>query len=321
MPVEKYATDFDDEHLTAMLSDACPPVRLRTPLRYNVARRLREEIAQNAEPTIIDRLLSPRQLLPGFLKLAAVGAVVAVIIGAVFFLPSLVPSLFPLRAEPTETAAVLEIQLGTASVLSGGATTDLRQGERTLLRQGDVVETAPLSAAVIIFLPGQTTELGPGTRLQVESVATVGRKDTIVSARLLQGLTNNNVVKLESPRSRFQMHAPALTATVMGTRFRMVTISNTKTYVSTEAGGVRVESDGKAALVKPGQQIVANLGQALLVAQQPTGGVRHTVQSGDTLWAIASRNGLTVVDLMQTNPWIWDPDLILPGWDLLIRKE
>src|SRR5688572_6518528 len=42
-------------------------------------------------------------------------------------------------------------------------------------------------------------------------------------------------------------------------------------------------------------------------------GKTHTVKSGDTLWAIAQKNGLSLQKLIAANPQIENPDLIFPG--------
>jgi spore coat assembly protein SafA len=44
----------------------------------------------------------------------------------------------------------------------------------------------------------------------------------------------------------------------------------------------------------------------------------HTVKSGDTLWAIAQRNDVTVKQLVDANPQLRNPDLIVPGQRLTI---
>jgi len=44
----------------------------------------------------------------------------------------------------------------------------------------------------------------------------------------------------------------------------------------------------------------------------------YTVRPGDTLSKIAKRFGVSVNDLLRANPWIKNPDYILPGWKLRI---
>lgn len=39
----------------------------------------------------------------------------------------------------------------------------------------------------------------------------------------------------------------------------------------------------------------------------------HTVQPGDSLWAISNRYGIPVPKLIELNPWLKNPNLIRPG--------
>jgi len=52
--------------------------------------------------------------------------------------------------------------------------------------------------------------------------------------------------------------------------------------------------------------------------QQSGGGNSHTVQSGDTMWAIAQKNGVSLNSLIQANPQIKNPNLIFPGQEISI---
>lgn len=44
----------------------------------------------------------------------------------------------------------------------------------------------------------------------------------------------------------------------------------------------------------------------------------YTVVSGDTLWAIAQRHGITLQQLLSANPAIKNPNLIYPGMEVVI---
>lgn len=50
----------------------------------------------------------------------------------------------------------------------------------------------------------------------------------------------------------------------------------------------------------------------------PPGPVLYTIQSGDTLSAVAAEFGLTLEQLLQANPTITDPGLISVGQTILI---
>lgn len=47
----------------------------------------------------------------------------------------------------------------------------------------------------------------------------------------------------------------------------------------------------------------------------------HTVQAGDTLWRIASTNGLKVSDLLQFNPQIKNKDMIYVGQEIRLQPQ
>ena len=50
------------------------------------------------------------------------------------------------------------------------------------------------------------------------------------------------------------------------------------------------------------------------------GGVlSHTVEQGDTLWAISARYGVGMTELLARNPQIRNPNLILPGEKVTVR--
>lgn len=54
------------------------------------------------------------------------------------------------------------------------------------------------------------------------------------------------------------------------------------------------------------------VGQVIRI-RRPGSGMIYTVQPGDTLWAIATRHGLRLGQLLAHNPQIENPDLIYPG--------
>ncbi|MFN8639246.1 MAG: LysM domain-containing protein [Dehalococcoidia bacterium] len=47
----------------------------------------------------------------------------------------------------------------------------------------------------------------------------------------------------------------------------------------------------------------------------------YTVQSGDTLSAIAEANGITLAEVIRLNPQIANPDLIHPGDEITISED
>ena len=50
----------------------------------------------------------------------------------------------------------------------------------------------------------------------------------------------------------------------------------------------------------------------------PSAGITYTIRKGDTLSAIARNHGITLAALKAANPQISNPDLIIPGWRIII---
>lgn len=61
--------------------------------------------------------------------------------------------------------------------------------------------------------------------------------------------------------------------------------------------------------------------QSDLQQARPADGSTYTVKQGDTLWDISQRNGVTLKDVVDANPQIKDPDLILPGQEINLPKK
>jgi len=47
---------------------------------------------------------------------------------------------------------------------------------------------------------------------------------------------------------------------------------------------------------------------------------KHIVKRGDTLSKIAKTYGVSIGDIMNANPMIGNPDLIITGWELSIPE-
>jgi len=84
------------------------------------------------------------------------------------------------------------------------------------------------------------------------------------------------------------------------------------------------EDREKAVLVLGNQAGVARVDDQLEVAEPAAEATFHTVESGDTLWAIAEKhygNGSKYTAIFEANtPMLSDPDKIYPGQKLRIPK-
>ncbi|MEM0978332.1 MAG: peptidoglycan-binding protein LysM [Pseudomonadota bacterium] len=94
--------------------------------------------------------------------------------------------------------------------------------------------------------------------------------------------------------------------------------------ISVEGDKVKVE--GSAVDQETKEKIILAMGNVEGIAavddQAGGGGTFHTVEKGDTLWAIAEKtmgNGTKYTDIFEANkPMLTDPDLIYPGQVLRI---
>ncbi len=315
MPPARQEAESGEDELANALREAYPPLRVPSPLRQDLARRLRLDVAGSSKQTGT-RLAWGRWL--GF-TLAACAGVAAAVLTIVVLRDRLALPQPPQAVKPAPVSATarVDVHAGAAIVRTAGAQALLTKGEGAQVQAGDIIEVNQAGQVLVTYFPGQTTEVGPASRLEIVAVATEGGQDTLISLRLLQGLAINRV-DLPSAASHFTMSSPAATAWVASTEFRMVTLSAAKSYVAADKGQVHVESGGGSATVRAGEQVVAVAGRSLTVVSQPKGQAIWVVQPGDTLWLIADRHGVSVNDLLEANPWIWDADLILPGWKLAI---
>lgn len=315
------AAAMDDLFLADLVQQACPPVTMTYARRQGLQRQLRLEVLHFAAQ---HEARGPGRLLPTLLwRGLDLGLATAVIM--LFAALALVVRFEFLTPQPPQMAAVpatVEVLSGAVTVRSGSeAPRTLQKGERTLLWAGDVVESALAGQALVTYFTGQTTEVGPATHFELLNVSTNGKNDTVVMAKVLQGSTTNAVQAPLPAGSRFELQSPSLTAAVQGTEFRLTVLDAARTFVATDKGQVRVTDSGRSAVVHAGEQVLASSGAELAIVPQPQSRGVWIVQSNDTLWRIAAQYGLTAQDLVDANPWIWDPDLILPGWKLVIPRK
>lgn len=66
-----------------------------------------------------------------------------------------------------------------------------------------------------------------------------------------------------------------------------------------------------------------NVGEKILIPQSSgvTGGGTYTVRSGDTMWLIAKKFGISLSELIRLNPQIKDPNVIYPGQKINVPQS
>ena len=68
------------------------------------------------------------------------------------------------------------------------------------------------------------------------------------------------------------------------------------------------------------KKLIVSLG-SLLIFALPASAASYTVQSGDTLWKIASKNQIGLSELIALNPSLKNPDLIMVGENIKISEN
>jgi hypothetical protein len=89
--------------------------------------------------------------------------------------------------------------------------------ENDTVAQGEIISTGFKSEAVLQY-QGSTIQLGPLTRITLETLAKGEKKDT-VSVYLNTGAVKSSVKKTENKRVNYTVHNPVAVASVRGTEF------------------------------------------------------------------------------------------------------
>ena len=183
-----------------------------------------------------------------------------VVIAAVLAALVMVPVVLVVTQQRAASAAtILSILDGTASVARGTAAfAPASDGE--VVNDGDRVQTAERSHALVTFFDGSTLEIEPSTTVQIEAAraAAGGAIDIRISQTL--GRTWASVQKLTRADSKFELRTPTLTAAVRGTGFITEVLADGTSTVQTTDGVVEVTAQGQSVLVGAGQRTTAQPG-------------------------------------------------------------
>jgi len=176
-----------------------------------------------------------------------------VLIAAVIAAFVVVPAALAITQQRAASAAtVLSILDGSASV-ARGATAFAAAADGDILNNGDRVQTADRSHALVTFFDGSTLEIEPATTVQIEEAQ--GAASGAISIRIAQtiGRTWASVRKLTHADSKFELRTPTLTAAVRGTGFITEVLADGTSSVQTTDGAVQVTAQGQSVLVGAGQ--------------------------------------------------------------------
>jgi len=120
--------------------------------------------------------------------------------------------------------------------------------------------------------------------------------------------------------------ADAAEPTVEGLQAELDELGLDATGLDISVDGDTVKVDGNAVDQETKEKIILAMGNVEGIAAVEDnaggGGTFHTVEKGDTLWAIAEKtmgNGTKYTEIFEANkPMLTDPDLIYPGQVLRI---
>ena len=184
-------------------------------------------------------------------------------------------ALFPVPA--AASAVTLYVTSGSAQVTRAGAARAAIDGEQILA--GDAVATSADGHVVLSFVDGSTLTLEPSTRVTVEESSA---HPTSSVTRIAQsvGRTWSSVQRIATPRSRYEVSTPSLTATVRGTAFEIDVASDGATRVHTVEGAVAVANPHGEVLVPAGTQTTATPSTAPAPVAPPPAQPRRVVEIG-----------------------------------------
>ena len=237
----------------------------------------------------------------------------------------------------------------------------LKAGEKSTLQRGDELHTNADSRARLTFGGGETTELSGDTHLTILELyqAPVSRA-LVVSLALHQGKTLTRIRHVLLQGMKFEFETPVVTVQARGTVFQCDVLAKNQAYVAVYDGVVTVSMGEQAVELQAGQGLDARLGQPLapvaasqapppdtessgegtppapptlterqktlfppvLTPTRPGDNMElYTVQSGDTLYGIARKVGVSWEEILAANKdTLKKPELLRVGQQLRIPK-
>ena len=161
------------------------------------------------------------------------------------------------------------LQPQTFLVFTNNSQTTLTTGDILAVQQGDVIEVASASSAVLTMGDGTSAELFSDTVVQVSELfadATSFR----VRLTLLAGKMVNRVQRLLKADDDYDVRTPSSTASVRGTVFTVHVYSKQETFYSVDEGVVAVQMGEQEVLVEAGFEVTAVTSQPLETQPQST---------------------------------------------------
>lgn len=147
-------------------------------------------------------------------------------------------------------ANVSQIQ-GQVTFVPKGKTTPNPLGENNKVKEGDLVQTAADSTAVLTWIDGSKVRIGPASELEVKKCFTKGGQEVSLF-RLNSGEVWARISKRLRRESEFAIETPAAVAGVRGTVFSVALTPSGGTMISIFDGSVFLQSQKTSLLFTAG---------------------------------------------------------------------
>ena len=183
------------------------------------------------------------------------------------------------------TVAVIRQSTGEIQEYSSGATIQLELGDQLITQSG---------SARIEFFSGQITQVQPGSKVEIESLASINNSTEVVLV-VHAGQTISEVRTPLDANDRFEVHTAdsgeSDNSTVVnvpvssygGNTFIVEVHPNSQAYVTAITGSVDVSSNGQSIEVTTNNEVTVVTGEPLVVQEyNPT----PTVFATPTIWAL-----------------------------------
>ncbi|MFO7679944.1 MAG: FecR domain-containing protein [Chloroflexota bacterium] len=190
-------------------------------------------------------------------------------------------------AQPTGAGATLLVAQGEAVVFQSSLLAPFNQNTQRLLmagevltvRQGDRIEVAAASTAVLTMPDGSSAELTADTTVELSELVST-QSAFRVRFMLMTGRMLSRVERLSGADDAYEVRTPSSTASVRGTLFAVHVLAADSTLVSVAEGTVAVNMDGQEVLVTAGYEVTAVTGQPLIIQPQ-SGQTQPSTSSAD----------------------------------------
>ncbi len=182
-------------------------------------------------------------------------------------------------AQPEKAQATLAVSEGQVTLvqtrnilfaLSTEQGVTVAQGEAIDVREGDRISVGQNAAAQLVLLDGSTIDLEAGSEVAVAELDLSDDRYR-VDLNVLAGRTYQRVQHVLGIDDTFTISTPSSAASVRGTEFAVEVLGPDSSYFACDDGQVAVSLGSSTALLNPGEEVYAVVGEPLLPRPQGDG--------------------------------------------------